>query len=434
MPTSAFAFITLSLLVAWVAVAGGASGAGDNARGRRLPAVGPAPLAAFGTTSSKLAPPLDGGVITDALPAKGGGVTALHDPTSSAATTLLPSGSTVDDFAAASALAQDGIPITALLAYKQAAARESGLDPSCGLTWPLLAAIGRVESDHGRFGGAVLHADGLSTPPIIGPALNGHGTALILDTDNGRLDGDTVYDHAVGPMQFIPSTWASWGVDANHDGVANPFNIFDAAAAAADYLCAAGGNLTTYAGQARAVRSYNDSNAYIALVLSMERIYAAGAGIIVPVAPGTGASGPTSKSTLPPVNPGPPPGVHRRHPSRSPSSSAPSSPSRSPSSSPSTPSTSTVPSTSGAPSSSGSSSPSKSPSRSPSSSPPGCPSSSSSSSRSPSSSTSSSSSGCPSSSSSSSPSGSRSTSGSSAAPSSSGTSGLSAVAVASGQP
>jgi hypothetical protein len=286
------------------------------------------------------------------------------------------------DTAEASQLALDGIPVTALQAYQQAAARERGIDPSCGLSWPLLAGIGRVESDHGRFAGAVLHADGLSTPPIIGIPLNGHGTALIRDTDHGRLDGDTVYDNAVGPMQFIPSTWAGWGVDADHDGVANPFDIFDAAAAAADYLCAAGGNLATYAGQVRAVRSYNDSDAYITLVLAVEHDYAAGAGVVVPVAPGTGAPGigkhHGSGPPLPPVNPGPPPAIHhkkhrhRPRPSRSPSAttSAPSSPASSPISSPdsspasspdsspaSSPDSSPV---TGSPTSTGSSSPSSS--------------------------------------------------------------------------
>jgi len=140
------------------------------------------------------------------------------------------------DLAPASALAASGIPSTALIAYRNAAARVAQTMPGCGLGWPLLAAIGRVESDHGRFAGAVLHSDGLSTPPVIGIALDGHGTALIRDTDGGRLDGDTVYDRAVGPMQFIPSTWAGWGVDMNADGRADPFNIFDAAGAAADYL------------------------------------------------------------------------------------------------------------------------------------------------------------------------------------------------------
>ena len=204
-----------------------------------------------------------------------------------------------------SALAADGIPATALKAYEQAAARTRVSDAACGLTWPLLAAIGRVESDHGRFVGAVLHTDGVSTPRIIGIALDGHGTALVLDTDHGRLDGDQVYDHAVGPMQFIPSTWALYGVDANGDGIADPFNIFDAAQTAAKYLCAAGGDLTTLAGQVQAVLTYNDSDAYLSLVLGLEKTYARGiAGLIVPVLPATGAPRSTPHLHVPPADPG----------------------------------------------------------------------------------------------------------------------------------
>lgn len=213
-----------------------------------------------------------------------------------------------------SALAADGIPSTALQAYESAAARELQLRPGCGLQWPLLAAIGRVESDHNRFDGAVLHSDGLATPPVIGPALDGHGTALIRDTDHGTLDGDSVYDHAVGPMQFIPSTWERFGVDNNGDGVADPFNIFDAAAAAADYLCVAGGDLATSAGQTRAVLAYNHSDSYVAEVLLLEQTYADGAGVIVPVAgddPSLPVASPGSPPavSLPPVNPAPPPGL-----------------------------------------------------------------------------------------------------------------------------
>ena len=206
--------------------------------------------------------------------------------------------------AAASALALDGIPTTALAAYVEAAANVFTADPTCGLTWPLLAAIGRVESDHGRFAGAVLHQDGTSTPRIIGIALNGHGTALILDTDHGRLDGDPVYDHAVGPMQFIPSTWARDGVDGDGDAIADPFDIFDAAASAARYLCAAGGDLTTTAGQERAVLAYNHSASYVALVLSLERVYANGAGLTVPTPPSVAPTSPPPP--VAPVDPGVP--------------------------------------------------------------------------------------------------------------------------------
>ncbi|MDQ2748021.1 MAG: lytic murein transglycosylase [Actinomycetota bacterium] len=208
-----------------------------------------------------------------------------------------------------SALASDGIPNTALLAYQRAADRERLLDPACGLTWPLLAGIGRAESDHGRFAGATLHSDGISTPRVIGIPLNGNGTARILDTDGGRLDGDTVYDRAVGPMQFIPSTWAGYGVDGNGDGVVDPFNIFDAAAAAAKYLCSTGGDLATLAGQMSAVRVYNDSDAYITEVLQLEAIYASGVpGLTVPVVPTDPRPAPP-QVMLPPADPGPPLGI-----------------------------------------------------------------------------------------------------------------------------
>jgi hypothetical protein len=204
-----------------------------------------------------------------------------------------------------SALAADGIPQTALLAYTEAAARADASYPSCALPWPLLAAIGRVESDHGRAGGAVLYSDGTSSRKIIGIRLDGTRAALIRDTDHGRLDGDTVYDHAVGPMQFIPSTWARYAADGNGDGVRDPFNVFDAAAAAADYLCLAGGDLNTAKGQARAVLAYNHSSAYLAEVLGLERVYAAGVGLVVPVGPHP-PKPPRTTPPLPPVNPGPP--------------------------------------------------------------------------------------------------------------------------------
>ncbi len=202
-----------------------------------------------------------------------------------------------------STVTADGIPSVALDAYRRAAARETTRDPGCHIPWPLLAGIGRIESDHGQYGGAALHANGQSTPRIIGIALTGNGTARITDTDRGRLDGDTTFDRAVGPMQFIPSTWAGWGVDGNGDGIADPFNIYDAAAAAADYLCAAGGDLSTSAGQQRAIMAYNDSTSYLSIVLSYEAAYAAGRpGVTIPVF----GPPPSATSTLPPVNPGPP--------------------------------------------------------------------------------------------------------------------------------
>ncbi len=210
-----------------------------------------------------------------------------------------------------SGLAANGIPNVALNAYRVAAARLATVQPGCGIDWALLAGIGREESDHGQFAGATLNADGTSTPRIIGIPLNGHGTALIPDTDHGRLDGDTVYDRAVGPMQFIPSTWAAYGSDANGDGIADVFNINDAALTSARYLCAAGGNLRTHAGQVAAVLAYNHSDQYLAQVLALAAAYRTGIPVRgLPVGNITGALPPVHNTGYaPPVNPGPPTAV-----------------------------------------------------------------------------------------------------------------------------
>ena len=118
-----------------------------------------------------------------------------------------------------SPLAANGIPATALDAYRRAAA---GSPYACHIGWSLIAAIGRVESNHGRFRGAALDDAGRSSPPIVGIPLNGVGTALIRDTDGGTLDNDTAFDRAVGPMQFIPSTWRRYAADGNGDGRDEP--------------------------------------------------------------------------------------------------------------------------------------------------------------------------------------------------------------------
>ena len=64
-------------------------------------------------------------------------------------------------------------------------------------------------------------------------------------------------------MQFIPTTWRAYAIDADGNGVTDPFNINDAALAAANYLCVAGGDLRTDAGQRRAVFAYNHSDEYV---------------------------------------------------------------------------------------------------------------------------------------------------------------------------
>jgi membrane-bound lytic murein transglycosylase B len=178
---------------------------------------------------------------------------------------------------AVSNLSANGIPAAALSAYRRTETLLARADDSCNLPWTLVAAIGRVESNHGRTDNNTLSADGLAKPGIYGVALDGKdGRARIADTDGGKLDKDTDLDRAVGPMQFIPSTWTAVGVDADGDGTKNPQDIDDAATATGVYLCAGSGNLSKRADAESAVKRYNRSDEYVALVLAIAERYAAG--------------------------------------------------------------------------------------------------------------------------------------------------------------
>jgi len=184
-----------------------------------------------------------------------------------------PAGTAAD----AASESANGIPTAAVMAYQRTEAVLAQADPACHLPWALVAAIGRVESDHGRFADNVLGDDGKSRPGIYGPALDGRsGTALVADTDAGAYDKDRVYDRAVGPMQFIPSTWEIVGVDADADDIRDPQDIDDAALAAGVYLCAGNNDLSTVAGQQASVFSYNHSEDYVNLVLAIMRAYETG--------------------------------------------------------------------------------------------------------------------------------------------------------------
>ncbi|MFB6778087.1 lytic transglycosylase domain-containing protein [Streptomyces sp. NPDC056352] len=211
--------------------------------------------------------------------------------------------------------AQSGIPASVLAAYKKAERSLADTDAACRLPWQLLAAIGKVESGQAR--GGRVDANGTTFSPILGPVLNGQGFAMIKDTDNGAYDGDSTHDRAVGPMQFIPSTWATWGQDGNGDGRKDPNNIYDAALAAGRYLCAGSRDLSVAADLDRAVLSYNHSNEYLRTVRSWFDYYRRGThevpdgsgAVPPPLDGGTDSSrNPgTSPSPTPPASPSPSP-------------------------------------------------------------------------------------------------------------------------------
>ena len=158
------------------------------------------------------------------------------------------------------------IPARVLLAYRAAAARSALENPSCGIKWEFLAAFGRMETNHGRFGGSNVAENGVTTPPIYGAPLNGSRPGVIgtITTASG------VADRAAGPMQFISSTWAAWGRGGDVQ------NIDDATNGAARYLCAGGRDLTTAAGRNAAALSYNHADWYAADIEALFQDYVSG--------------------------------------------------------------------------------------------------------------------------------------------------------------
>ncbi|QNE78007.1 lytic transglycosylase [Streptomyces finlayi] len=252
--------------------------------------------------------------------------------------------------------AEAGIPASILAAYKKAEQSVAGSDAACRLPWQLLAAIGKVESGQAR--GGRVDADGTTYSPILGPALNGQGFALIKDTDGGAFDGDATHDRAVGPMQFIPSTWAAWGQDGNGDGRKNPNNIYDAALAAGLYLCAGPRDLSVATDLDRAVLSYNQSREYLQTVRSWFDYYKRGThevpdgSGVLPAGPrgnsgGSGGSGGGSASPSPtPPASGAPGGAESPNP-KPPTTGGPATPGPTPppTAPPTTPPTTTPPTT-----------------------------------------------------------------------------------------
>lgn len=107
------------------------------------------------------------------------------------------------------------------------------------------------------------------------PGFKGNGFAVIEDSDGGRLDGNSRWDRAVGPMQFIPETWSYWETDGNGDGQMDPQNLYDASAAAARFLCHL--SRTKGASPYAFVLGYNSSDVYVNDVMAFATTYGASA-------------------------------------------------------------------------------------------------------------------------------------------------------------
>jgi murein DD-endopeptidase MepM/ murein hydrolase activator NlpD len=172
-------------------------------------------------------------VLALALAGSAGADTFRVVPNTPGAPTALPSAVTPNPVALVYPTAPPAVPQA--LSYPQLLGIWQRAGAAYGIPWQVLAAINKVESNFGR---------------NMGPSSAG----------------------AIGWMQFMPSTWERWGVDANGDGVADPWNAEDAITAAARYLAASGGQ-TDIAG---AIYSYNHAQWYVDEVLQLAQLFDAG--------------------------------------------------------------------------------------------------------------------------------------------------------------
>lgn len=231
-----------------------------------------AAAAALGLTAFAAQPPDPRAAPTAPAPAP----LAPVAPMAPAPVGAAPTGQVAVDPGWASRMAtKAGIPLPAVRAYAVATLRLSTEDPGCGLGWTTLAGLGYVESLHGTIDDRLLLEDGRSSTPILGPALDGGEYAAIpASPTSAQWHGDGDWDHAVGPLQFIPSSWAQWQGDGDADGLADPNDLDDAAYAAGRYLCASGSSMASADGWVAAIFSYNHSDDYVRQVHAAASAYA----------------------------------------------------------------------------------------------------------------------------------------------------------------
>jgi membrane-bound lytic murein transglycosylase B len=251
---------TIAPLVLACAVSGGA---------RRMPPL-PAPLRPVVVASVAAVVPGERGPSGPALIAVARARATVH--VAAAVTSVAPPPAAV-----VNSPSPVGIPSMALAAYRNAEQKMATSDPGCGISWNLLAGIGRIESGHAN--GGATDARGTAVRPIYGPTLDGTlpGNEVIVQSS---ADGRVSYARAMGPMQFLPGTWARYASDGDGDGVADPQNLYDSTLAAARYLCSGGLNLRDQSQVMAAILRYNNSTSYARNVLGWAAAYATG---VVPV-------------------------------------------------------------------------------------------------------------------------------------------------------
>lgn len=137
-------------------------------------------------------------------------------------------------------------PTEVVMAYQRAATVINAAAP-CNLDWMVLAALGKLASNHGQ-------------GPAVGRPLNGRaGRSRVSDTDAGALDGNPRWDAPVGPMGLLPEVWSRVAVDADGDSVRDVNDIHDATLGVAVLLCAGGADLSDAEALGAALRGYDAS-------------------------------------------------------------------------------------------------------------------------------------------------------------------------------
>lgn len=186
-------------------------------------------------------------------------VDELPDLPAEAPDAVEPAASTLGSYADY-AQAADAIPDAALVAYQRAASVMAQAAPDCNLEWSLLAAIGRIASDHG----------GSTVAAVV---LADDGRRALADTDGGVLDGDATHDVPVGPLALLPATWTVVAVDGDDDGNRDADDIDDAALAAGVVLCGNDRDLTRDGDYRDALRMFNTAARYPAVVARLAAAY-----------------------------------------------------------------------------------------------------------------------------------------------------------------